>query len=78
MCFLSVCFLSVFICVCVFLCVCVFSLCVFLCVFFCVVSLCVCVCVCVWNFSKEVKPVPALLQQRTSMYLFINDFVGFV
>ena len=34
--------------------------------------------VCVWNFSKEVKPVPALLQQRTSMYLFINDFVGFV
>ena len=32
-------------------------------------------CVCVWNFSKEVKPAPALLQQRTSMYLFINDFV---
>ena len=31
--------------------------------------------VCVWNFSKEVKPAPALLQQRTSMYLFINDFV---
>ena len=32
-------------------------------------------CVCVWNFSKEVKPVPALLQQRTSMYLFKYDFV---
>ena len=32
----------------------------------------------VWNLSKEVKPVPALLQQRTSMYLFLHDFVGFV
>ena len=76
----SVCVFSICVylcvCVCVFLCVCVCFLSVFFCVCFSVWFLSVCVCV--WNFSKEVKPVPALLQQRTSMYLFINDFVGFV
>ena len=31
-----------------------------------VCSLCVCVCVCVWNFSREVKLVPAFHMFMTS------------